>query len=100
METSMNIVGYTAYFSTDEKKWINKIRELAEQNPGDVKIIMEPSGNDGCLYVKMPASWFHLAAKRKRTMTEEQMEAAKERGRMLAAMRKGKGKKNEESEDH
>ncbi len=94
----MNIVGYTAYFSTDERKWINKIRKFAEDNPDAVKIVSEPEDNDGCLYVKIPASWFNLSPKRKRRMTEEQREAARERGRQLAA--KLHGKKGEQNESN
>lgn len=88
-------MGYTCYFSTDEKKWINKIRELSEENPGKVTVIKEPKENDGCLYVKMPSSWFHISSRKKRTMTEEQLEAARERGRKLAAMRHGKEENND-----
>ena len=36
------------WFSTDERKWITKIRKLKEAYPDEVEIIKEPNTNDGC----------------------------------------------------
>ena len=43
-----------AFFSSDEKKWINRIRKLAEKFPDEVTIIRQPEENDGCIYARLP----------------------------------------------
>ena len=48
METCFN---YTekehGYFSSDERKFITKVRKLKEKYPEQVRIIAEPEENDG-----------------------------------------------------
>lgn len=63
METCFNYTGETAYFSSDERKWINRIRKLKEQRPDEVTILEEPETNDGCIYAKMPAHYLKLQPK-------------------------------------
>ena len=78
METSLNITDKeVAYFSSDERKWIAKVRKLKEQRPDEVQIIREPEENDGCIYCTLPADWFKLTATR--IISDEQRELLRER---------------------
>ncbi len=81
METSWSYVDGTAYFSSDERKWYSRIRKLAEEHPDEVTIIRQPEDNDGCIYAKMPSSWFRLQPKKTRELTDEQR--AELRARMV-----------------
>ena len=72
-----------AFFSSDEKKWINKMRKLAEQHPDECQITGHPEGNDGCINAKFPAKWLKVAVPRSVDMTEEQRQAAAERMRRM-----------------
>ena len=93
METCFNYVDKDhAFFSSDEKRWINKIRKLKEQNPDDIRVIAEPETNDGCIYVELPASWLRIVPKQKREMTEEKKEELRER---LATLRDRKNSRTE-----
>ena len=72
METCFNYCDEKqAYFSSDEKKWITRIRKLQEQNPDEVIILRQPETNDGCIYCKLPASYLKVQPKKKIVMTEE-----------------------------
>ena len=72
METCFNYCDEKqAFFSSDEKKWITRIRKLQEQNPDEVIILRQPETNDGCIYCKLPASYLKVQPKKKITMTEE-----------------------------
>ena len=73
METCFNYCNSkAAFFSSDERKWINKIHRLAEQRPQDVVIIREPDDNDGCIYAQVPSSWLKINPPR--VYTDEQIE--------------------------
>ncbi len=94
METCFEYLDYeSAFFSTDQKKWIDAVYKFREEHPDDIEIIKEPSQNDGCLYAKVPVKYFKLSPPRKRNMSEEQVEAARERGRMLAEKHKENAKR-------
>ena len=67
------------FFSSDERKWINKIRQLKEQFPDQVTITAEPETNNGCIVCQLPSDWFHLRQKKKHILSEEQILAATER---------------------
>ena len=73
METCFN---YTekehGYFSSDERKFIAKVRKLKEQYPDKVRIIKEPEDNDGCIYCELPVEWFTIRVPVKRVLTDEQ----------------------------
>ena len=72
METCFNYCDEKqAFFSSDEKKWITRIRKLQEQNPDEVIILRQPETNDGCIYCKLPASYLKVQPKKKIVMTEE-----------------------------
>lgn len=70
METCFNYTDGTAFFSSDERKWINKIHKLKEQHPEEIEILAEPEKNDGCIYCKLPA--YTLKIQFKREVSEEE----------------------------
>ena len=72
METCFNYCDdKQAFFSSDERKWITRIRKLHQQNPDEVIILRQPETNDGCIYCKLPAYYLKLQPKKKVTMSEE-----------------------------
>ena len=80
METCFN---YTqkdrGFFSSDERKYISKVRRLKEQYPDEVRIIAEPEENDGCIYCEMPTAWFTIRVPKKMNLTDEQRKKIAER---------------------
>ena len=78
-ETSVTYTSQTAYFSSDEKRWINRIRKLEESNPDDVTILRQPEDNDGCIYATVPSHWLKIAPPRRVNFTDEQLTAMRER---------------------
>ena len=80
METCFN---YTekehGYFSSDERRFINKVRKLKEKYPDKVRIIKEPEENDGCIYCELPVEWFSIRVPVKRVLTEEQRKVLSDR---------------------
>ena len=84
METCFNYTDRDrAYFSSDERKWITRIRKLKEQRPDQVRIIREPEENDGCIYCELPVEWLKVSPKREVIITEEKREKLAERMRMM-----------------
>lgn len=80
METCFN---YTekehGFFSSDERRFITKVRKLKEQYPDQVRIIREPEENDGCIYCELPVEWFSIRVPRKLDLTDEQRKEMSER---------------------
>lgn len=76
----------SGFFSSDEQRWIRKIRKLKEEHPEEVQIIAEPEDNDGCIYCRIPSEWMRLQPKRKVDLSEE--ERAVLRDRMLEIRKK------------
>ena len=78
--------GYILYY-TSEKKYLNRLRKQIETHTDEIEIKVD----DGqALGVKLPLSWFRAPsppAKRK-PMTGEQLQAARERIAKLHASRK------------
>lgn len=72
METSCSYTGEYAYFSSDEKKWRNRIEKLAMEHPDEVTIIRHAEDNDGCIYARIPASYMKIQPKKTRELTDEQ----------------------------
>ena len=68
-----------AYFSSDEQKFIRKIRKLKEKYPDEVRIIKEPEDNDGCIYCMIPIQWFTIKPPMKRVLTDEQKQEIADR---------------------
>lgn len=75
METCFN---YTekehGYFSSDERKFISKVRKLKEKYPEQVRIISDPEDNDGCIYCELPTEWLRIQPPKKMNLTDEQRE--------------------------
>lgn len=80
METCINYCEPgTAYMSSDERKWINKIRKLNVEHPGECIIVKEPEANGGSIYAKFPISWIKVRPPKRVSMTDEQRARAAER---------------------
>lgn len=80
METCFNYCDpKKAFFSSDERKWINRINKLIEEYPDDIRVIARPETNDGCIYVELPAEWLKIRPKKKIEMTEEEKDILRER---------------------
>ena len=91
METCINYCepGW-AYVSSDERRWINRIRNLAEEKPGECVVMNLPDENGGFIYAKVPQSWVRIRPSVKRELTEEQREALAERVKVAQAARAAK----------
>lgn len=77
METCFNYCSKDeAFFSSDERRWITKIRRLKEKYPDKITILAEPETNDGCIYCKLPVTALQIVMPR--TYTEEQRERMRE----------------------
>ena len=73
METCFNYCSKEhGYFSSDERKFINKVRRLKEKYPDQVRILAEPEENDGCIYCELPVEWFSVRPPKKMNFTDEQ----------------------------
>ena len=80
METCFNYTDKEhGYFSSDERKFITKVRKLKEKYPEQVRIIKEPEDNDGCIYCELPVAWFTVRVPKKMNLTEEQRKKISER---------------------
>lgn len=80
METCFNYCDADrAYFSSDERRWVNRIHKLAEDRPEEVRIIKEPEDNDGCIYCELPVRYLHIFSPKRSEMTEEQKQVGTER---------------------
>lgn len=96
METAMGYLTEDegrAWFSSDEKKWKNRIMKLAEEYPEQVKITVYPEDNDGCINAWIPAKWIRVKPPIKRNLTDEQRMAMSER------MKKAREAGNEDEEE-
>ena len=93
METCFNYTDRdTAYFSSDERKFINKVRRLKEQYPEQVRIIAKPEENDGCIYCELPTAWFTIRVPKKMNLTDEQREEIARRFALAHFLHNTKGK--------
>ena len=79
METCFNYCGENGFFSSDERRFITKVRRLKEQYPEQVQIIAEPEENDGCIYCELPTEWFSIRVPVKRVLTDEQRQEMSDR---------------------
>ena len=80
METCFNYTDKEhGFFSTDERRFITKVRRLQEKFPDRVRIIAEPEDNDGCLYCELPTEWFTIRVPKKMDLTDEQRQKIAER---------------------
>lgn len=88
IETACNYTDKTMFVSSDQQKWINRIRKLKSEHPEQVKILYEPEQNDGCIYATVPAEWLRITPPRASTMTDEQKQMASERMKALVEKQK------------
>ena len=80
METCFNYCSADkAYFSSDERRWINRIHRMAQEHPEEVRIIAEPEENDGCIYCELPVRCLRIIFPQKRVLTDEQRQVAADR---------------------
>lgn len=80
METTFSYTGGDmAFFSSDEKKWINRIRRLKQQFPDDVEILAQPENNDGCIYAKLPKESMKINLISHRELSDEERAVLAER---------------------
>ena len=85
IEFTQNSKTATVYFA--QGRYISKIKKLKEQYPDEVDIVVE--NYDGSIVAHIPTKWIKISAS-KRTMTDEQREAASKR---LTDYLKKQGKK-------
>ena len=82
-----------AFFSSDERKWIARIKKLAEKFPGKVTILKQPEENDGCIYARLPQEAMKINLISRPPLTDEQIatlrERAKQMQKVLQEVRKG-----------
>lgn len=79
-ETAINRLQGEDYCSifTAERKFINRLKKLAQDYPNDVTI--QYINDDGSIGARVPYDWFRFVKpKAKRTYTPEQLEAMKKR---------------------
>lgn len=92
MDTCINYCSREfAYFSSDERRWTDKILALKEEYPDHVSILKMPEENDGCLYATIPIEWIKIKPKRKVVLTDEEREKLRER---MKEMRNSNSKEN------
>ena len=95
METVFNYTDRdTAYFSSDERRWITKIRKMADRFPDRVKIIKQPEENNGCIYASLPVRAMKINLVSARQISDEEMDAMRER--LKSARRMPKETESEE----
>ena len=75
----------TVYFS--QKRYITKIKRLAEKHPDQVQIVVE--NKDGSIVAHLPLTAVHLSIVKRKELTEEQRAAAIERMKLARAKRYG-----------
>lgn len=83
-----------ANFSSDENRWIKKIRSLAEQYPDLVRISEEPETNDHCICAHFPPSWLKISPPRK-VSVDDKGRADRIRNLQLAREKKAEKKARE-----
>lgn len=72
METCLNYTDTREmFFSSTERRWINKIRKLHDAHPDEVVILAQPETNYGCIYAKLPAEYLKIAPPRHLKMPDE-----------------------------
>lgn len=80
-----------AYFSSDERKWIARIRKLAEKFPDKVTILKQPEENDGCIYATLPSEYLNIGPKKRMNLTDEQIAIRREIARKSFGLRSENG---------
>ena len=60
-----------AYFTSNEQRWINRMRKLAASHPDECIILQQPEDNGGFIYAKFPQKWARVNPPRQVVMTDE-----------------------------
>ena len=68
-----------AYFSSNDKKWINRIFRLKRQYPDLVEIQQAPDNNGGYVMAGVPKDWFKLTPPKKTNYTTAEKKQIGER---------------------
>ena len=78
-ETAMGYLNVDDYasFSSNEKKWVNKILRLYSLHPNKVEILHWPDENHGTIVARVPKHWLKVSPPRQ--MSDEQKAAMAER---------------------
>lgn len=98
MDTAFSYVDKDrAFFSSDERKWINKVLKLKEKHPDQVIIKAIPDNNDGCIYVELPTNWLRISPPRK--MELSQAERVERANRMKKHVNSSRNETNEEDDE-
>lgn len=79
----------TATVTIHSEKLRNRVLKLAEEYPNKVKVIAHPKENQGYLYARVPRAWVKISPPPKRELSDEQIEAARERMKKLRAEQLG-----------
>lgn len=77
--------------TTNESVYINRFLKLASERPDEVEVMHHPDDNHGVLMVKVPKKWFVIRPPVKLDLTEEELEARKERLRAVNQRRSREG---------
>ena len=88
METCINYndPGW-AFVSSDERRWINHIRRLADKRPDECVILKQPEDNGGFIYAKFPPKWARIMPPKEMHLTDEERAKRAERLRQGIASR-------------
>lgn len=91
METCINYCepGF-AFISSDERKWINRIRKLHAEHPGEVFIIKQPEINEGFIYAKFPQKWARVTPPRKISISDDDRARRAEQLRLIRSSQTNK----------
>ena len=72
-----------AFITTNEGRWIRRIRQLQEKYPDEVCLIAVPETNQGILLAKVPVKWVKIAPMKKYTLTDEERQKRSENLRKI-----------------
>jgi len=67
------------HVSTDDRKWVTRMRKLAEAHPDAVRIIAEPETNGGYFTLDIPKCWLRISPPKKLDLSDEQRAEIAER---------------------
>lgn len=81
IESAINYtnVDKCAYFSSNERKWVNRIYRLKREYPELVDIQQVPDSNGGYIMAGVPKEWFKLTPQKKRNYSNSEKKEIAER---------------------
>ena len=73
METCIDYCEPTwAFMSSDERRWVNRLKNLNKDYPDECIIIRQPETNEGVIYAKFPIKWVRVKPPKQIYMTDEE----------------------------